>query len=109
MTTIVYDHKKGLIATDSRMCLGGRTIMTDNFNKAVRVGRRVWFFSGNVEDRVELTALSQGDKTGVSNDNAAFVVEDGAICEVMIIKKIVYSGQWVAVGNCSARPRQNGP
>lgn len=49
MTTIVYDHKAGVIACDGRST-SGSTITSDTHKKWVEHDGKVWFYTGAVAD-----------------------------------------------------------
>ncbi len=78
MTTIVYDHKEGVIAYDSRVTRGSR-IVTDTKNKLRTVGDRVFIMSGtcsDIDNYVENYHTGEVDK---DSDSYGFMVEDGKV------------------------------
>lgn len=62
MTTIVYDHKNGLIAIDSRCTVGGN-IISDEYDKTImKKNGDMWFITGEVTTCERLSKLEGGDK-----------------------------------------------
>ena len=81
MTTIVYDHKNGQIAVDSRVCAGG-LICTDNYDKTLKNDIGFWFLCGDNCDFDYITSLSRGDKVERKINATAFVVRGYSVWEV---------------------------
>ena len=65
MTTVVYDHKKGLIAVDGRIT-SRDVIVSDEFDKSLMQGSERWFFCGTLADSEHLMNLNHDDKPEVS-------------------------------------------
>jgi ATP-dependent protease HslVU (ClpYQ) peptidase subunit len=92
MTTIVYDHKNGIIACDSRVTRGGVT-MSDKSQKWYHKGADILFLAGTISD-IKIFLENYG-KTGFKPDCQvdldAFLVRNGTVYECSFCKN---SGYW---------------
>ena len=90
MTTIVYDHKRGHIACDSRAAAGG-IIKDDSYDKTIVSGDCIWFICGNTMDRQRLVDIAEasenGDNYELGSDIEAssWMVKDGQLFECGIM------------------------
>ena len=87
MTTIVYDHENGLIASDSRITSNDR-ITSNSFDKHVKKDNEFWFFCGCIADNSDLMALEHNDKPDVRPDSHAIVACDGDV------KLVAFNGDY---------------
>jgi len=78
MTTIVYDHKNKLIATDGRISCGG-VISTDQAEKRVVKNEVAFYFCGKVCDEQLFMEGFFGKKITEVPECKALVVEDESV------------------------------
>jgi ATP-dependent protease HslVU (ClpYQ) peptidase subunit len=79
MTTIVYDHKRGQIACDSRLTIGS-LIATDTADKTLETSKGIVFLAGSIGDFETLAKLIENNEHGASDP------QDGELeCDAMLI------------------------
>lgn len=77
MTTIVYDHKKRIIACDSRLTADD-VVLTDNGIKWKSDSDSIWFFTGNPADDCDLMNIKHNDKPNPIPNSRAIYVRGGS-------------------------------
>jgi len=94
MTTIVYDHKRGQIACDSRLTTGS-VIATDTANKTIESSKGVMFLAGSIGDFDTLVRLVENNEHGSSDpqdgelEGDAILVMNGCAYNVFMSDDIV--------------------
>jgi len=89
MTTIVYDHKRGQIAVDSRASAGG-VIKDDSYDKTIVRGDAIWFICGTTMDFERLVDIAESSENGDCYelgsiiDCRAMMVRDGVVYDCAI-------------------------
>lgn len=80
MTTIVYDHKNGVIACESRQTQLG-LIMSDGDVKCSRIDGELYVGSGNIQEISDLTHALRVCDTAIDagNDAQLFYTRDGKV------------------------------
>ena len=97
MTIIVYNHKDGQIAVDSRLTSDG-IICSDEFSKVIINELGAWVVSGRSDDYEILTKLTIGDNIGRELNCTAMLIREGHVFLVLteneaICNKVPYESK----------------
>lgn len=81
MTTIAYHHKDKQVAVDSR-AVSGSIIRSDNCNKVIKRGKRIYFMIGEAPDHERFVNEAEQGKGTDELECSGLMIDNGKLFQV---------------------------